>query len=177
MFYQHLDGKVTILIVYVDDIIITGNNEAEIERLKNKLATEFEIKDLGLLRYFLGMEVVRNRSGITISQRKYVLDILKEIKMLGCRPVDTPMDPVKKIGDRESGTPVDTGRYQHLVAKLIYLSHTRLDIAFAISVVSQYMHAPCEEHLEVVCRILKYLEGTPGKGLFFRKNEGALKDN
>ncbi|RVW70776.1 Retrovirus-related Pol polyprotein from transposon RE1 [Vitis vinifera] len=80
MFYQHLDGKVTILIVYVDDIIITGNNEAETERLKNKLATEFEIKDLGLLRYFLGMEVVRNRSGITISQRKYVLDILKEIE-------------------------------------------------------------------------------------------------
>lgn len=177
MFYQHLDGKVTILIVFVDDIIITRNNEAETERLKNKLATEFEIKDLGLLRYFSGMEVVRNRSGIIVSQRKYVLDILKEIKMLGCIPVDTPMDPVKKIGDRESGTPVDTGRYQHLVAKLIYLSHTRLDIAFAISVVSQYMHAPCEEHLEVVCRILKYLEGTPGKGLFFRKNEGALKDN
>lgn len=171
LFYRHKDGKSTILIVYVDDIILTGNDTMEMKRLKTRLASEFEIKDLGSLRYFLGMEVARNKKGISVTQRKYVLDLLKETGMLGSKPVDTPMDSTTKLGDKKDGTPVDTGRYQRLVGKLIYLSHTRPDIAFAVSVVSQYMHAPCEEHMEAVLRILKYLKGSPGKGLFFSKNE------
>ena len=150
---------------------MTGNDPMEMERLKEKLVVEFETKDLGPLHYFLGMEVARNKSGISVSQRKYILDLLKETRMLGCKPVDTPMDPLKKIGEQKESTPVDTGRYQRLVGKLIYLSHTRPDIAFAVSVVSQYMHAPCEEHMEVVYRIMKYLKGSLGKGLYFRKNE------
>ncbi|RVW84719.1 Retrovirus-related Pol polyprotein from transposon RE1 [Vitis vinifera] len=171
LFYRHNDGTVTILIAYVDDIIVTGNDPMEMERLKEKLVVEFETKDLGPLHYFLGMEVARNKSGIPVSQRKYILDLLKETGMLGCKPVDTPMDPLKKIGEQKESTPVDTGRYQRLVRKLIYLSHTRPNIAFAVSVVSQYMHAPCEEHMEAVYRIMKYLKGSLGKGLYFRKNE------
>ena len=89
---------------------MTGNDPMEMERLKEKLATEFETKDLGPLRYFLGMEVTRNKSGISISQRKYILDLLKEIRMLGCKLVDALMDPVKKIGEQKESTPVDTGR-------------------------------------------------------------------
>ena len=91
--------------------------------------------------------------------------------MLGCKPTDTPIDPNVKFGRKEGGIPVDRGRYQRLVGRLIYLSHTRPDIAFAVSVVSQYMHSPFEEHLEAVYRILRYLKTTPGKGLFFKKNE------
>ena len=136
LFYRHNDGTVTILIAYVDDIIVTGNDPMEMERLKEKLVVEFETKDLGPLHYFLGMEVARNKSGISVSQRKYILDLLKETRMLGCKPVDTPMDPLKKIGEQKESTPVDTGRYQRLVGKLIYLSHTRPDIAFAVSVES-----------------------------------------
>ena len=150
---------------------MTRNDPMEMERLKDKLAVEFETKDLGPLCYFLGMEVAGNKSGISVSQRKYILDLLKETRMLGCKPVDTPMDLVKKIGQQKESTPIDTGRYQHLVGKLIYLSHSRLDIAFAVSVVSQYMHAPCEEHVKTVYRILNYLKGSLGKGLYFRKNE------
>ena len=99
LFYRHNDGKVTILIVYEDDIIVTRNDPMEMEQLKEKLAAKFETKDLGPLRYFLGMEVAGNKSGISVSQRKCILDILKEARMLGCKPVDTPMDPVKKIGE------------------------------------------------------------------------------
>ncbi|RVW43692.1 Retrovirus-related Pol polyprotein from transposon RE1 [Vitis vinifera] len=150
---------------------MTGNDLMEMERLKEKLATEFETKDLGPLCYFLRMEVARNKSGISVSQRKYILDLLKETRMPGCKPVDTPIDLVKKIGEQKESTPVDTGRYQLLVGKLIYLSHSRSDIAFAVSVVSQYMHAPCEEHVKTVYRILNYLKGSLGKGLYFRKNE------
>ena len=91
--------------------------------------------------------------------------------MLGCKPLDVVMDPVKKIEEQKESTPINIERYQRLVGMLIYLSHTRLDIAFAIRIVSQYMHSPCKEHMEVVYRIIKYLKVSLGKGLFFRKNE------
>ena len=78
------------------------------------------------------------------------------------------MDTSTKFGP--SGSPIDKGRYQRLVGKLIYLSHTRPDISFVVSVVSQFMNNPAEEHMEVVYRILRYLKLTPGQGLFFGKN-------
>ncbi|RVW52696.1 Retrovirus-related Pol polyprotein from transposon RE1 [Vitis vinifera] len=144
---------------------------AKNQNLKKYLSEEFEVKDLGNLKYFLGMEVARSRKGIVVSQRKYILDLLKETGMLGCKPIDTPMDSQKKLGIEKESTPVDRGRYQRLVGRLIYLSHTRPDIGFAVSAVSQFMHSPTEEHMEAVYRILRYLKMTPGKGLFFRKTE------
>ena len=171
LFFKHShDGRVAILIVYVDDIILTGDFEEEIADLKIFLATDFEIKDLGNLRYFLGMEVARSRKGISVSQRKYVLDLLKETGMIGCKPADTPMDSTIKIGLLENSAPIEKERYQRLVGKLIYLSHTCPDISFPVSVVSQFMNKPNEEHLAAVYRILRYLKMTPGKGLFFEKN-------
>ncbi|RVW86908.1 Retrovirus-related Pol polyprotein from transposon RE1 [Vitis vinifera] len=144
---------------------------AKNQNLKKYLSEEFEVKDLGNLKYFLGMEVARSRKGIVVSQRKYIFDLLKETGMLGCKPIDTPMDSQKKLGIEKESTPVDRGRYQRLVGRLIYLSHTRPDIGFAVSAVSQFMHSPTEEHMEAVYRILRYLKMTPGKGLFFRKTE------
>ena len=85
MFFKHSsDGKIVVLIVYVDDIILTGDDEAKMINLKNTLSQEFEIKDLGALRYFLGMEVARTSSGISVSQWKYVLDLLEETGMVRC---------------------------------------------------------------------------------------------
>jgi len=93
--------------------------------------------------------------------------------MTECKPSDTPIEFNSKLGEIK-GVPIDTGRYQRLVGKLIYLSHTRPDISFAVSLVSQFMHAPYQEHLEAVYKILRYLKATPGKGLFFRKNNQRL---
>ena len=172
LFINHsAQGKITLLIVYVDDIILTGDNHEEMHKLKTLLANEFEIKDLGNLKYFLGMEVARSSKGISISQRKYTLDLLEETGMLGCKPANTPMDPTCKLGIKEGGTLVDKGRYQRLVGRLIYLSHTRPDIGFSVSVVSQFMNNPTEEHLNAVYRILRYLKMTPGKGLFFKRGD------
>ena len=126
--------------------MVIGNHQGEIARFKEVLNHEFEVKDLGSLRYFLGIEVARSRQGISISQRKYTFDLLKETGMLGCEPGDTPMDPYNKIGTRKDASLVDKGQYQRLVGKLIYLAHTRPDISFAVSLVSQFMHNPTEEH-------------------------------
>ncbi|RVW88140.1 Retrovirus-related Pol polyprotein from transposon RE1 [Vitis vinifera] len=109
------------------------------------------------------------KQGYLVSQRKYTLDLLKETGMLGCKPSNTPMDPFNKIGSKEDMVAVDKGRYQRLVGRLIYLSHTRPDISFAVSMVSQFMNNPTEEHQEAVYRILRYLKMTPGKGLFFKR--------
>lgn len=98
---------------------------------------------------------------------------MKETELLGCEPVDTPMDPNIKLSDQSTSTPVDKGRYQRLVRKLIYLAHTRPDLAFPVSMVSRFMHAPCEEHLDGVLRILKYLKGCPRIGLFFKRGESG----
>lgn len=138
------------------------------------MVKEFGIKDLGDLKYFLGMEFARSKEGIIVNQRKYVLDLLNETSMLGCKSAETPIEPNVKLQPAQAKHVGDRERYQRLVGRLIYLSHTRPDIAFPVSTVSQFMHSPSPEHFEVVYRILRYLKGTPGKGLLF-KPQGHLK--
>ena len=105
-----------------------------------------------------------------MSQRKYILDLLEQIGMFGCKPLDTPIDHNHKLGINLDRVLVDKRRYRRLVGNLICLSHTRPDIAYVVVVVSQFMHAPLEDHLEVVMRILRYLKATPDMSLLFSKN-------
>ncbi|KAJ0666336.1 putative RNA-directed DNA polymerase [Helianthus annuus] len=171
LFLKRRNGLVTCLIIYVDDMIITGNDEEEMTRLKGNLFKEFEMKDLGRLKYFLGIEVMRSRQGIFICQKKYVLDLLAETGMIDCKPVDTPMMANQKLYMEENAKLADKGEYQRIVGKLIYLSHTRPDIAYAVGVVSQFMHQPQVTHMEAVWRIIRYLKGTPGHGVLFKTNK------
>lgn len=99
LFLKHHNGKVTALIIYVDDMIITGNDIIEIKKLEEQLAAEFEMKNLGGLKYFLGIEVARSSRGIFLSQRKYVLDLLAEVGMLDFRPIETPVALNEKLGN------------------------------------------------------------------------------
>ncbi|XP_070681832.1 uncharacterized mitochondrial protein AtMg00810-like [Malus domestica] len=128
------------------------------------------MKDLGGLKYFLGIEVARSREGIYLSQRKYVLDLLSEIRMIACKPAYTPIMQNHQLGIYQDQVPINKERYQRLVRRLIYLSLTRPDIAYAVSVVSQFMHASSKDHMAAVMRILSYLKGAPGKGLMYRKH-------
>lgn len=153
--------------------MITGNDDVEIKNLKKMLAKSFEVKDLGFLHFFLGIEVAYGAQGIYLSQRKYVLDLLAETRMLESKAAATPIEPNLRI-TANSGEPVDRGRYQRLVGRLIYLSHTRPDIAYAVSLVSRYMHDPRSGHLDAVNRILRYLKGCPGKGILL-SNHGHLE--
>ncbi|XP_038895962.1 secreted RxLR effector protein 161-like [Benincasa hispida] len=135
------------------------------------MAEEFEIKNLGSLRYFLGMEVTRSKEGILVSHRKYTLDLLQETRMTGCKPADTLIEVNNNLVNLVDDVPVNKERYQRHVGKLIYLSHTRPNISYVVSLVSQFMQAPCERRMEAFTRILRYLKSTPGKGLMFRKND------
>jgi Reverse transcriptase (RNA-dependent DNA polymerase) len=170
LFIKRKGDKLTMLIIYVDDMIITGNDEEEMHRLEEKLSQEFETKNLGRLKYFLGIEVMRSEEGIFLSQRKYVLNLLKELGMLECKPTDSPMVPNTKFEVKPDQIPENKERYQRLVGKLIYLSHTRPDIAYAVGVASQFIHSPSKEHMDPIIRIVKYLKGSPGRGILFKSN-------
>ncbi|KAJ9550550.1 hypothetical protein OSB04_014595 [Centaurea solstitialis] len=167
VFFRHKQGKRIIVVVYVDDIIITGDDEVGITELKQFLQSQFQISDLGRLRYFLGIEVSRSPQGILLSQRKYVLDMLTECGLLGCKPVDTPMLPTRKLLPEDGDPMKDPERYRRLVGKLNYLTVTRPDISFTVSVLSQFMAAPYTEHWDAALRVLRYLKTTPGLGILY----------
>ncbi|KAK3015718.1 hypothetical protein RJ639_005918 [Escallonia herrerae] len=145
VFYRKSAAGV-ILLVYVDDIVITGEDCTGITSLKKFLHTKFHTKDLGQLKYFLEIEVTRSKKGIFLSQRKYVLDMIAETRTAGAKPCNTPMNPsvhlTKDDGDRFN----DPKKYRRLVGKLNYLTVTRPNIAYAVSTVSQFMSEPTVKH-------------------------------
>ncbi|XP_027362467.1 uncharacterized protein LOC113870067 [Abrus precatorius] len=160
MFAKHsVDGKIALFIVYVDDIIITGDDYDQIKHLKSLLAKEFEVKDLGQLKYFLGMKIAQTKNGISISQWKYTLDLLQETRVLECKTTNTPIEPAKR--SEKDSVPANKDRYQSLVGKLIYLTHTRLNIRFVVRMASHYKANPTEPDMRNVNRNLQYLKGTP----------------
>ncbi|KAL6347733.1 hypothetical protein AAG906_026262 [Vitis piasezkii] len=142
---------------------VTRNDEREKHEVKQRLATEFEIKELSI-------EAAYSTQGTFISQQKYVIDLLAETGKIGCKPVSTPMDPNHKLGEAKEEPVVDKRMYQRLVGRLIYLAHTRPNIVYSVSVISQFMHDPREPHLQAAYRVLHYLKGNPGKRILFKKN-------
>lgn len=112
LFVKRQGTKVTTLIVYVDDIFATRNEDGEITRLKDQLAQEFEIKDLGHLKYFLGIKVTKSTKGIFLSQMKYVLDLLKDASMTRCKPCSTPIEAYHRLKEDDNDKLIDAGRYE-----------------------------------------------------------------
>ena len=106
--------------------------------------------------------ITRSNSDVVMSQRKYILDILEEIGMLDCKPIDTPMDPNVKLVPGQGKPLRNAGRYRQLVGRLNYLTITRPDISFPVSVVSPFLQAPCDSHWDIVIRILCYIKRTLG---------------
>uniref|UniRef100_A0A2N9I5H9 Integrase catalytic domain-containing protein n=1 Tax=Fagus sylvatica TaxID=28930 RepID=A0A2N9I5H9_FAGSY len=140
LFVFHQQSGIIYLLLYVDDIIITGNNSSLLDSFTHKLHSEFATKDLGSLSYFLGLEASPTPDGLFLSQLKYARDILTRAQLLDSKPVHTPM----------------------------YLTITRPDIAHAVNSVSQFLHAPTADHFLAVKRILRYVKGTLHFGLTFR---------
>ncbi|XP_054812205.1 uncharacterized mitochondrial protein AtMg00810-like [Prosopis cineraria] len=166
-FVRCKDASFTLLLVYVDDVILAGNDTAEIHRIKVFLDAKFKIKDLGPLKYFLGLEIARSNAGLSVCQRKFALDILSDCRVLAARLVSTPMDRSTKLSQDSGSSLEDPSVYRRLVGRLLYLTTTRPDLSYAVSQLSQFISAPRTTHLQAAYRVLGYLKSCPGRGLFF----------
>lgn len=141
-------------------MIYRGSSESLVDDFKSSMMKTFEMSDLGLLQYFLGLEVKQDLDGIFVCQKKYVADLLKRFNMLYCEVAVTPMNVNEKL-QCEDGTEAANPRFfKTLVGGLNYLTHTRPDIAFPVSLVLRFLHNPTKQHLGVAKRILRYVAGT-----------------
>ncbi|KAJ3705098.1 hypothetical protein LUZ61_008803 [Rhynchospora tenuis] len=138
-----------------------------IENFKRAMKEDFEMTDLGLMTYFLGIEVKQGNNGIFISQENYAKEILKRFKMSDCKPVSTPMECGVKLSRHDEGKVIDATLYKSLVGSLRYLTCTRPDIMYAVGLVSRYMEEPKTMHWKAIKRILRYIRGTTSLGLFY----------
>lgn len=172
LYYNNDHGKVTLLILYVDDVYLTGDNEAHISFIRQDIQSTFEMTDLGLLSYSLGIEFLFQPKGILMTQRRYIHDMLQEFGMHECKPATTPMLEKLKLVPEMNAPPVDVSLYQRMVGKLIFLSHTRIDIAYSVSMISRFMACPQEPHQQAVKHLLRYLNGTKDYALLYRRGGG-----
>ena len=145
--------------LYVDDLIFIGSNPSMFDEFKKEMTKEFEMIDIGLMSYYLGIEENQEDKGLLITQEGYAKKVLKKFKMDDSNLVGKPMECRIKLSKHEKGNKVDPTLYKSLVGSLRYLTCTRPNILYAVGVVNRYMENPTT-HLKVAKRILRYLKGT-----------------
>jgi len=167
LFIRRTDRCLILLLLYVDDMIITGDDSIGILELKQFLRQHFEMKDLGNLSYFLGLEISYSSDGFYLTQAKYISDLLSRANLTDCKIIDTPNELNAHLNLQDDKPLRDPTLYRHLVGSLVYLTVTRHDISYTVHQVSQFMATPRSTHFSTVLRILRYLNGTLFHGLHF----------
>lgn len=158
------------VLIYVDDLVLSANSLPLLEKFKDYLSKCCHMKDLGVLKYFLGIEVARSPSGFYLCQRKYAMDIITETGLLGVKPVAFPLYQNHKLALAKGDLLPDSAHYRRLVGRLIYLGNTRPDLAYSIHILTQFMQAPRQEHWDAALRVVRYLKHSPGQGILLRSD-------
>ncbi|XP_058002176.1 uncharacterized mitochondrial protein AtMg00810-like [Hevea brasiliensis] len=173
LFVMHTSTGVLVLLIYVDDMLLTGSSMALVQNFLQVLSKEFSMKDLGPLHHFLGIQIQSTDSGLQLNQTRYAYSILERAQMVDCQPMPTPL--VQRHDAVTDPTPVaDPTFFRGLVGSLQYLTLTRPDLSYSVNYISQFMHSPTLSHLKYVRRILRYLKGTIHFGLFFKKDTSLV---
>ena len=167
-------GNTLIVGVYVDDLLVTGSSKCEIEEFKKQMNKQFEMSNLGLLSFYLGIEVRQTEYFTTLKQSGYAKKLLEKSGMMSCNSCKFPMEYKLQLDRDEGGKLVDATEYRGIVGSQRYLTHTRPDISYAVGVVSRFMEMPTNKHQQAVKHILRYVRGTIDYGLVY-KNEGNGK--
>lgn len=168
--YKKEHGKNHLLVcIYVDDIIYVGSSQSQVEDFKQDMMSTFEMTDLGLLHYFLGLEIMRSKGCVFVSQKRYAMDFLNKYNMQHLNAASTPMDINEKLQLEDGSGETDGKRYHGMVGSLIYLSHSPPDIFYSVGVVSRFMNNPSKLHAAAVKRIMRYIAGTTEYGLLYEK--------
>ncbi|KAG8502733.1 hypothetical protein CXB51_000654 [Gossypium anomalum] len=171
--YVKKQGSKTQLIVslYVDDLLVTGGDQAMLTDFKCKMQQVFEMSDLGKMSFFLGMEVSQTQHGIFLSQKAFASKILSKFSVQNCKATSTPVVIGKKLSSEGDFEKVSESNYRSLVGCLLCLTATRPDIMFSVSLLSRFMHCCNEKHFQVAKRVLRYIKGTKSYGMLFSKVE------
>ena len=167
LFYSHKDGKMLLLLVYVDDILIIGESFADVQQVIKDLNLEFALKTLSFVNYFLEFKVTRISSGLHLSQSKYAADLLHKTNMSTTKSNPTPMSLGNKLSLNDSDTFSYPSLYRSTIGALQYLTMTQPDLAFSVNKLSQFLHAPTVAHWRACKRILRYVRGIISHGIMF----------
>lgn len=174
LFTYHQQGIFLVVLVYVDDFILIGNNLKACTSFKHYLNGCFHIKDLGTLKYYLGIKVARCPFDLFLLQCKYVLNILAEASLTASKSTEFVIEQNHTLAIPDNPPSADPSRYRRLVGRLVYLTTTRLDICYVVHILSQFLYEPRQKHLDAVYHILCYLQGIPGNDLFLQA-DSSLK--
>ncbi|GJW04501.1 zinc finger, CCHC-type containing protein, partial [Tanacetum coccineum] len=167
--YSKFDGsdKGFIICLYVDDMLIFGTDQNQVDKTKKFLSSKFSMKDMGEADVILGIKIKRENKGIIITQSHYIEKVLKKFNREDCSPVSTPMDPIEKLMPN-TGKPVDQLEYSRAIGCLMFaMMSTRLDITYAVSRLSRFTSNPSRQHWHAITRVFKYLKGTMNYGLYY----------
>ena len=156
-----------IVVLYVDDVIFTGNDDYFIENSKTIMKEEFEMTDMSLLRYFLGIEVEQNGNEIFISQAKYVNEVLERFNMQESKAAITPTVMELKLSKEDNSKDFDPSLYKSIVGSFMYLTDTKLDIMYAVSLICRFMKRLKEADWQAAKRTLRYVKGTKRFGILY----------
>jgi hypothetical protein len=171
--YRRGDSVSYLLVgVYVDDLIITGTDVGTIREFKQQMHHLFKMSNLGLLSYYLGIEVIQTKGAITLCQRSYAAKILETACMSSCNSCHTPMENRLKLKKEDDGEPVDVTLYRSVIGSLRYLVNTRPDIAHSVGYASRFMEKPSSHHWAAVKQILRYIQGSLSYGCCYKKGSG-----
>ncbi|KAG8479730.1 hypothetical protein CXB51_029255 [Gossypium anomalum] len=184
LFTKKQGDKIVVLLVYVDDLLITGNDIGMIDELKRVLHSSFKMKDLGELKFFLGIEIARSNRGIVLSQKKYALELIADAGFREAKPASTPLEKNKRFTTAEYDDFVDlrgcndelmqdVSMNQRLMGRLLYLTNTRPDVSDAVQHLSQFMQKPKKSHYEAAFRIVRYIKKSPRQGIFLAAENKA----
>ncbi|XP_052481232.1 uncharacterized mitochondrial protein AtMg00810-like [Gossypium raimondii] len=167
------EGDETLLIVslYVDDLLVTGENNIVLTDFKGKMNSMFEMSNLGEMSYFLGMEVFQTQQGIFLSQKAFALKILNRFSMQNCKTTSTPIAIREKLTSQGDFEKVNESTYRSLLGCFLYLIATRPDIMFTVSLLSRFMHYCNVNHFKAAKRVLRYIKGTISFWMMFTKVE------
>jgi hypothetical protein len=158
------DELIMYVLIYVDDIVITSSKPEAIDGLLSHMDSAFAVKNLCDLNFFLGIEVSTSSTGITLCQRRYILDILKRTNMTDAKPISSPMATTTHLSAFDGEVFDDPSLYRSMIGAFHYLSITRPDIAFVVNRLSQFMHKPLVPHWQATKRLLRYLKQTVNFG-------------
>jgi len=167
LYVKKTNHGIVVIVIYVDDLIITRDSDANISDLKKLLKQKFEMKDLGKLHYSLGIEVIQSPKRIWLLQRQYALNKLSEYGMTDCKPISILLEQNVKLSANEGDLVENTTMYKRIVGSLIYMTITRLDLNYAVGMVSQFMQTSGKPHLDAMRRIPRYIKRTLQCGIFY----------